>query len=446
MLIGQLDLLEFVQCDSCGPGEEGALRLVDAATGEPSLSDEGVLEVFHAGAWGTFCASTVDFRPSDFEDPPALTESSASVACQQLGFTFGEFAPVLDEAAASTLRPPWLGRLRCRGTEQSVLECGDPPFGDTSGCGTIQRLQCYNRDPAGPARGDVRLVGGRSDPGGAWAYGRVEIYDGSFFNPVYDALDDSPSFGRRAAQVACRSLGFQSGAQMRAGSLSALPAPDAPDFRDEGADVVVVCNGDEPSIAECEIVRRQFMENFYDIPSDVTVALVCSNPTGCEVNDTAPVQGDLRLVNIFGVNSTSGPCDDVHFGGVEIFNQGRWGRICRDNDLFFVGSADFTVDAKVMCRQLGFPFSGQYAAGQPSEFDAAIARFVTVEDRSPNPEPLVWATDVRCTGTETRLEDCFTPQLDGPPPFSNCGDGTSDSGFFGVVCRRFEIPESGLIR
>ena len=44
-------------------------------------------------------------------------------------------------------------------------------------------------------------------------------------------------------------------------------------------------------------------------------------------------------------------CDDVHFGGVELFLDGRWGRICD-----FAEPDEFTLDAQVVCRQLNFPY------------------------------------------------------------------------------------------
>ena len=46
----------------------------------------------------------------------------------------------------------------------------------------------------------------------------------------------------------------------------------------------------------------------------------------------------VRLAGVEGVN---------HAGRVEVFYQGKWGKICRNNwDI---------NDVKVVCRQLGFP-------------------------------------------------------------------------------------------
>lgn len=75
-------------------------------------------------------------------------------------------------------------------------------------------------------------------------------------------------------------------------------------------------------------------------------------------------------------------------------------------------------------------------------------------------EELVWATEVQCTGTESRLDECFFPQefgdntdprridsgADTVPgdgiPYAPCVSNNRD--IFAVVCRRFEIPGARL--
>lgn len=65
----------------------------------------------------------------------------------------------------------------------------------------------------------------------------------------------------------------------------------------------------------------------------------------CNQKMDAPSEGDLRLVRLFESASETRPCDDVHFGGVELFRQGRWGHICNARN---GGNEEaFTLDAKV---------------------------------------------------------------------------------------------------
>ena len=75
---------------------------------------------------------------------------------------------------------------------------------------------------------------------------------------------------------------------------------------------------------------------------------------GCDAPNSPPVEGAVRLVPLNGTVAPTAACDEVHFGGVELFFQGRWGRICSGR--FGLGHNDFTLDAQVVCRQLGFPF------------------------------------------------------------------------------------------
>lgn len=111
---------------------------------------------------------------------------------------------------------------------------------------------------------------------------------------------------------------------------------------------------------------------------------------GCEAPaNTSPTEGDLRLVPLNGTTSPTAACDDVHFGGVEIFHDGRWGRIC--NDRFSSSPEEFTLDAQVICRQLGFRFGGVMDADEiRNAYDGQDYRFN--DERAPE---LVWATSVR---------------------------------------------------
>ena len=102
---------------------------------------------------------------------------------------------------------------------------------------------------------------------------------------------------------------------------------------------------------------------------------------GCEDPPSTPAEGDVRLVPLNGTAVPTAVCDDVHFGGVELFREGTWGRICPGR----TGGeeASFTLDAQVVCRQLGLPFG--------TVMDAADD-----EGRGDYSDPLatVWATQV----------------------------------------------------
>ncbi|XP_069120537.1 scavenger receptor cysteine-rich domain-containing group B protein-like [Argopecten irradians] len=88
-------------------------------------------------------------------------------------------------------------------------------------------------------------------------------------------------------------------------------------------------------------------------------------------------------------------------GRVEVFHNGRWGTICDD-------SWD-ERDARVVCRQLG------YSGG--------IARSHAYFGRGEEP---TWLDDVRCDGSETRIQECRSS----PWGNENCNHGEDA----GVVC------------
>ena len=87
-------------------------------------------------------------------------------------------------------------------------------------------------------------------------------------------------------------------------------------------------------------------------------------------------------------------CDDVHFGAVELFREGRWGRICS-----FSEPDDFTLDAASVCRQLGFPFGTSLDSnsvsrrGRPPLDDYPIA----------DPPAVSWASNVRALTTVSQM-------------------------------------------
>ena len=182
---------------------------------------------------------------------------------------------------------------------------------------------------------------------------------------------------------------------------------------------------------------------------------------GCGGDATTPAQGDVRLAPFPGLNVATQPCDDVHFGAVEFFKDGQWGRICSST---FNRFASFSVDARVVCRQLGFPFSSlmdvdEVRSGSGGRVGSTIPGYIDLDylDLDSDELELVWATELQCTGQEERLSDCFFPEDFGniirdygrdltrpapdssPPGIQDADCRARDQFILGVVCRRFDI-------
>lgn len=117
-------------------------------------------------------------------------------------------------------------------------------------------------------------MGGQSASDGSWAYGTLQVSDGSVFSAIADTVNVR-LFGRSAAAVACRSLGFTTGAQLVSGIFSAIPFDGGPvDTMDE-----ITCQGDELTLADCDTEATRAI-NYYSSNEDLAVALICSTITG----------------------------------------------------------------------------------------------------------------------------------------------------------------------
>ena len=106
-------------------------------------------------------------------------------------------------------------------------------------------------------------------------------------------------------------------------------------------------------------------------------------------------------VSFFPVPSRLAGLDGINYAGrVEVFYQGKWGKICRDKwDI---------NDAKVVCRQLGF--------------QSAIAEFIGMNTRDDTIS--VAMSNVACTGLESVLASCKRSDGD-----QNCVDNIGAQAF-----------------
>lgn len=128
---------------------EGDLRLVGG-----SSANEGRVEVFHAGQWGTVC--------DDIWSPPNTDHpENAEVVCRQLGFGPPLAAPS-EAFFGEGSGPIWMDDVFCVGSEQRLVDCpfrGPNVFGDhncahSEDAGVI----CTGNGAAAPAMSATTLM------------------------------------------------------------------------------------------------------------------------------------------------------------------------------------------------------------------------------------------------------------------------------------------------
>ncbi|XP_030851451.1 deleted in malignant brain tumors 1 protein isoform X3 [Strongylocentrotus purpuratus] len=263
--------------NNCGHSEDAGVRCLTAAVNNGSLrlaggatTNEGRVEIYHNGQWGTVCDDNWD-------------TTDAAVACRQLGYVGVDV--LID--GGSGLGPIWLDEVTCFGSEVMLSSCRH------SGWGTNN---CVHSEDAGVRclsssvnNGSLRLAGGATTN-----EGRVEIYHNGQWGTVCDDNWDTTD-----AAVACRQLGYV-GVDVLIDGGSGL----GPIWLDE-----VTCFGSEVMLSSC---RHSGWG---------TNNCVHSEDAGVRCLSSSVADGSLRLAG----GAT------IHEGRVEIYHNGQWGTVCDDN-------------------------------------------------------------------------------------------------------------------
>jgi len=147
-----------------------AVRLVGS-----SSSQEGRLEVYHDGIWGTVCG--------DY-----FNDSAARVVCHMLGY--GYFGHFLSRSYGAGSEPIWLDDVQCNGTETNISDCQHNDWGDHN---------CGHSEDVSVSCVTVRLVGGPSPQ-----ERRLEVRYKGIWGTVCD-----DHFDNAAARVVCYMLGYK---------------------------------------------------------------------------------------------------------------------------------------------------------------------------------------------------------------------------------------------
>ncbi|XP_030846969.1 deleted in malignant brain tumors 1 protein-like [Strongylocentrotus purpuratus] len=244
---------------------EGGIRLVDGYS-----SDEGRVEIFHEGQWGTVC-------DDDWDD------SDASVVCRQLGYSGDVGVATGGATYGQGSGPIYLDDVGCSGKESRLTDCSNGGWGNHN-CDHSEDAGVYCGDEI---EGKIRLVDGYSSD-----EGRVEIsfHEGQWGTVCDNGWDDSD------ARVVCRQLGY-SGNVGVARSGATYGQGSGPIYLDD-----VGCSGNESRLTDCS---NGGWGNHY-----------------CRHDEDAGVYcGEVLFRLVDGYSSDE--------GRVEIsFHEGQWGTVC----------------------------------------------------------------------------------------------------------------------
>ena len=317
------------------PGvQAGDVRLVGG-----SHALEGRVEIYHEGQWGTVCDDSWGTR-------------DAEVVCRQLGYGGGTSYGVAQFGRGSGRI--WLDDVYCYGHESRLADCSSRGWG-VHNCLHHEDagVSCDASQPPAPLPpGEVNQAPVFTT---AATQNVAENRAGVVTLAATDANDDPVTFaisgGVDAGQFA-----------LNGAHLTFIPIPDF----ESPTDV------DDPSTTGTdEAADNQYLVTVTAADGRGGTATLALVVTVTDVGEPEVQVGAVRLRG--GSHALE--------GRVEIYQDGQWGTVCDDRwD---------TLDAKVVCRQLGYSGGTSYGAAQ---FGQGSGR--------------IWLDNVYCDGSESRLADC----------------------------------------
>uniref|UniRef100_A0A672Z8G0 protein-lysine 6-oxidase n=1 Tax=Sphaeramia orbicularis TaxID=375764 RepID=A0A672Z8G0_9TELE len=375
-------------------------------------ANEGRVEVFYNGAWGTVCDDEVDLN-------------LATVVCRQLGFQRGlTWAHSAKFGEGQGLI--WLDNVHCRGTELSIAECRSNGWGvnDCTHAEDLGVICSRERRPDFPSVNEptssnqVHLEEARLRPvltgnhGGLVTEGVLEVkHAGKWRHVCTHGWDLSSS------RVVCGMLGFPSAEAFDQQAYRKLWDSKLTDPSSRLRTQIskkaywvekVQCQGVEASLSQCQ---AQLSLPRSDTPCHGGMHAVVRCVPGPQFAryGRAPCRYKYSVSCSFQpvVRLKAGP--RLGEGRVEVLKEGKWGTVC--DHLWDVTAAS------VVCRELGF--------GTAKE---ALNKAQLGQGTGP-----IHMNSVQCTGRERSITECHYR----PVPLYSCKHNQD-------VAVRCNVPNTGM--
>uniref|UniRef100_A0A3B3XDU2 Lysyl oxidase homolog n=1 Tax=Poecilia mexicana TaxID=48701 RepID=A0A3B3XDU2_9TELE len=311
--------------------------------GYPRKHNEGRIELFYKGEWGTIC-------DDDF------SIANANVLCRQLGFVSAT-GWTHSAKYGNGQGKIWLDNVLCNGGEKSIDLCKSRGWGN-SDCTHDEDAGVVCKDERIPGFVDSNIIDSnvRLKGGARLGEGRVEVLKDNEWGTVCD-----DRWSLLSASVVCRELGFGSAKEALTGAR--MGQGMGPIYMNE-----VKCVGNEKSIWNC--------------PFKNITAEDCQHMEDAAVRCNIPYMGLENSIRITGGRSR-------FEGRVEVLSSDAngtesWGLIC--------GETWTTREAMVACRQLGLGYANQ-GLQETWYWDSSNVTEMVM-------------SGVKCTGSEMALSQC----------------------------------------
>ncbi|XP_041088339.1 lysyl oxidase homolog 2B-like [Polyodon spathula] len=342
--------------------------------GEKRKHNEGRVEVYYSGEWGTVCDDDFSIH-------------AAKVVCRELGYMEAiSWAPSSKYGRGDGRI--WLDNVHCTGKEQTLAQCSSNGFG-VSDCKHTEDVGVVCSDKRIPGFKFINSVANNIESLNIQVEGvrirailasyrkrvpvtegYVEVKDGGRWRQICDE-----NWSQLSSRVICGMFGFPGERKFNTRVYKMFAMRRKHSYWDYS----VNCTGNEAHLSNCKMGQSVVQKNSSCV-GGMPVVVSCipgrafapSSMTGFK----KAFRQEQPLVRLKGGAN-------IGEGRVEVLKKGEWGTICDDNWNL--------LTASVVCRELGFGSAKEYLTGG-----------VLGQGMGP-----VHMNEVECSGFEKSITQCF---------------------------------------